>query len=198
MDPANQINILCPGQSLRHFIEDPPDPCPLTIGVNRVAGDFPCHFWAFNDSEVFDWAYNSEDRPFWKPPLGNPTIFTSNTAFERIERRDLVDDFKWLFYGMINTSCPGSPGWTNFTVTVALVLAEYLHRQHPEMNHVALYGCDQQGVTDFDGKDPPRGLQSRSEQRWRNELHRFDHVAAWLKGQGVTMERVRPMAGAVQ
>ncbi len=115
--PAD-VAILCSGPSLRQFLEGRRQRADVehevVIGVNRAACAFPCDWWAFNDAETFD---RNRCR-------GRPRCFTSNEAFARIGDKRLADRFKWTFYAQIATTCPASPGWTSFSLTVAMVLAE--------------------------------------------------------------------------
>jgi len=170
MSAGRSIAVLCSGPSLSEFLAAPVRH-DLIVGVNRAAVAHPCDYWAFNDAETFGYF----------EPLGRPVCFTSNAAFERIEPRDR-DVFRWLFYAQINTTCRSDPGWTQFTVTVALVLCDYL-----KARRVTLYGCDQMGTGDFDGPAPTPVI--RTPERWSNERHKFDHVAAWLESRGVELVR---------
>lgn len=171
--PAD-VAILCPGPSLASFLAAPTQH-ELFIGVNRAASAWPCQWWAFNDAEVFGWFR----------PTGRPKIFTSNESFKRIEDKRRADHFRWTFYPAINTTCPSDPGWTNFSMTVAMVLAEYLGARA-----ITIYGCDWEGADDWDG--PADYRHYRQEYRWKNEIHKVGHVIRWLESRGVSVERVVP------
>lgn len=175
MSAGRSIAVLCSGPSLSEFLTVPArrDRHDLTVGVNRAVIAHPCDYWAFNDSEAFHYF----------EPLGRPVCFTSKAAFDRIEPRDRIDAFRWLFYAQINTTCPSYPGWTQFSVTVALVLCDYL-----KARRVTLYGCDQAGADDFDGPSPTPVV--RTPARWSSERHKFDHVAAWLESRGIELVRL--------
>ena len=183
------VAILCPGPSLSVVIGRVADAVRdyygAILGVNRVAEAYPCDWWVFNDHEVFGW---------WLP-CNEPRIFTCNESYERIAanrdpqiiaRRDRA---KWTFYPQIETTCPSDPGWTGFSMLIAMVLAEWLidGRGHG----IDIYGCDWEGTEDWDGTPPPRW--SRSPYRWNNEIHKFGFVEAWLRTKGIAVRRMRSL-----
>lgn len=193
MSDEVDIAILCPGPGLVDFLGRPRSHTRF-IGVNRAATAWPCDYWAFNDHEVFGWYHAQVQRNDRKP-----VCFTSNRAFELLGDPPAATDFEWLFYSQIETSCPSDPGWTHYTLTVAMVLAEYLIRKRflnrgaddASRGSVIIYGCDWSGTQDWDGADPPRDAAAcRSEYRWKNEQHKFWHVMRWLNQAGVDVIRV--------
>jgi hypothetical protein len=185
--PDKTAAILCAGKSVQAFLDEYPGGCPRTvhdhvIGVNRMAADYPCDFWAFNDHEAFGW------WPAIPGPSGKlPTIFTSNQAHSLIGKqeahRDRRDDYDWLFYPQIQTTCPADAHWTNYSMLVAMVLAQYLGARR-----IFIYGYDGEGTTDYDGAAERR--PGRHLERWKNEAHWFGHVSAWLRRCGVMVTRV--------
>ncbi len=190
------VAILCSGPSLRRFLDRPPrrDAHDIVIGVNRGACAFPCDWWAFNDAQTFD---NNRCQ-------GRPRCFTGDQAFAQIRDKRLADRFDWTLYSQIDTSCPADPGWTSFSLTVAMVLAEWLLMKRgiqgardPGIGGgaVTLYGVDQVGENDWDGPSPVPVI--RTEERWQRELHHFGHVLAWLRSRGVDVARDGTATAAV-
>jgi hypothetical protein len=180
MKRGDDIAILCPGPSLAGFLAAPVQH-QLYIGVNRAVIAYPCDYWAFNDAEPFSWF----------EPQGRPVCFTSEAAFARIPVSPRLAEFEWLYYRDINTTCPSDPGWVNFTMTTALVLAEHLGAAR-----VMMYGADQTGTDDWDGP-PQRGRDARHEYRWQNERHKTGHVLEWMARRGVRVSR-RLFGGTVE
>jgi len=179
--PAGKsVGILCAGKSVQRFL-DQPVAHDYILGVNRLASVYPCDFWAFNDHEAFGWwpAIEKEGRL--------PMIFTSNQAHKLIakhpEQLERANGHVWLFYPQIQTTCPVSTHWTNYSMLIAMVLAQYLGAER-----ICIYGSDWAGSDDFDGTAEKRA--SRHEERWKNEEHWFGHVSAWLEGCGVSVTRV--------
>jgi len=207
VDPDLSIAILCPGPSLVEFLGRP-RAHDAFIGVNRAATAWPCDFWAFNDHEGFNWYHGQVQRNGEKP-----VCFTSNQAYELLAGLPAIDEFRWLFYPQIETECPSDPGWTNYSLTIAMVLAEYVIRRRRSENageagdsslppkarfavansthHSSLfiYGCDWSGTADWDGAESNRG-EGRTEYRWKNEQHKFWHVMRWLNGRDIDVIRV--------
>jgi hypothetical protein len=175
------VAILCSGESLKRFLDHPRDH-DVYIGVNRMAEDYPCDWWVFADGAAFEW-YTPEVRA-GRPPM----VCTSQAIRDRLGRSEKVSADKinahaWLMMEELHTSCPNDPGWKNFSMTVALVLAESLGA-----TSITIYGCDWKGHLDYDGTKPPRG--GRNQYRWNNEKHKTSHICLWLARQGVAVRRL--------
>jgi hypothetical protein len=165
------IAILCPGPSLADFLARPREH-EAFIGVNRAAAAWPCDYWAFNDHEAFDWWHHSVQRSGRKP-----RCFTSNQAFSLIANRLAVDSFEWLHYASIDTDCPSDPGWTNYTLTVAMVLAEYLVRRKQDLFEPPGLPV-KTGTPDFTLSPVPGGIPARAENHDRSTAQGFVGPAA--------------------
>lgn len=174
MRNGTDIAILGTGPSLREFLAAPPVH-DVYVGINRAVEAYPCDWWAFNDDEAFVW---------WVPcEGGHLRIFTSAETRRRIQHyRNVpigrIDRFEWLHYAEVDTTCPSDPGWVNFSMTLAMVLGEFLGAKR-----LTLYGCDFQGTDDWDG--PEAHGSARTHYRWQNETHKVGHVERWLGTRGV-------------
>lgn len=161
--------ILCPGPSLARYLAAPVG-ADLTIGVNRAAEAVACDWLAAIDCGVVA----------QMPIKGRPALFTSaktwsraladGAAPSRFEEILLHEEIQFT------TSCPASPGWKTFSITTALVLAEFL-----QATEIELFGADWLGVADWDGSVPPEAAHTRSDARWGAEKHKFGHVLRWLE-----------------
>ncbi len=174
------VAIVCSGESVRRFLDAPPRH-DLCIGVNRMAGEAECNWWAFNDWQAFG--------DFTPQTRGGrlPGVFTSKATLGKIAERfamPRVMEFQWLTVEELEPICSEQPGWKNFSMLMAWVLAAHLGAER-----ITLYGCDWKGTNDWDGRPSPRG--GRSGYRWNNELHKASHLASWLSRRGVAVRRLR-------
>ena len=175
------IAVLCPGPSLRGFLAQPAA-ADCFIGVNHAAEDWPCHYWAVNDAEAMV-AYNPMARAVKGGGRELPTAFTSQQAFVR--QKDSLTKKGCpaaLLHESIPTHCPSDRQWNRFTMTAALVLAEYIGAAV-----IRLYGCDQQGGDYFKPGIYPTAEVCAG--RWASEKAVYSRVLGWLKDKKVHVER---------
>jgi len=161
--------VLCPGPSLRRYLAAPVG-ADLTIGVNRAAEAVRCDWLAAIDCGIVS----------HMKIKGNPALFTSSKTWGRALAEGAAPSrfCEVLSHEEIRftTTCPASPGWKVFSITTALVLAEFL-----QATEIELFGADWNGIADWDRTIPPNATQTRSPNRWSAERHKFDHVLKWLE-----------------
>lgn len=174
----DDVAILCSGPSFSAFLSRP---CKhdLYIGVNRTVEAFVCDWWVFNDHQAL--SFFSPLRSSEKRPL---RLFCGRATHQRAIDRRLVQfaDYAWTYFEECDTTCRSDHHWQMFSMTAAMVLADYLGAKR-----VTIYGCDWKGKNDWGG--PPPTPFGRSDYRWNNERHWYGHIAAWLESRGITCER---------
>jgi len=181
----DSVAVLCSGPSLQRTYIDARPQHDLVIGVNRVVEAVRCDWWAFNDWETFKWRL---------PHLvGTPGICTSGPARKTIIKEgygDALARHEVRTYDQLPVDVPERCRWTNFSMLVGLVLAACFTSKE-----IVLYGCDQQGVEDWDGPSPTRAI--RTVHRWQNEINKFSKLQEWMKTRGLRFVHVRPEAASV-
>ena len=146
--------LLCPGPCLVEYPGN--DGYDLVIGVNRAAGFAPCDIWSMFDHFTYDQTQ----------VIGTPRILTRTTAWSKLsaeiqERHEfiLVDEYrqKWR---------KGHPqhAWT-YSATAAACMA--LREWGVEL--LEIWGCQLEGVEDFDGGQNKKTVTCRSSGRWQKE-----------------------------
>lgn len=163
--------VLCCGPSLIDFLRRP-KPHDLVIGVNRTAAAYPCGVWAFGDCEAFR-AYE---------PVGVPVILTSRYAAYRLRNDERLCGYVGgiVFVEDLNVPLPGRYDETTYTSLVAVAYAV-----HRGARRITMYGCDLQGVYDWDGAASIG--PNRNDRRWSHEAERLAEAAHWLGQRGIEL-----------
>jgi len=145
----------------------------VTIAVNRAALRFSCDWWAALDYPTF--ARCSAEVQ------GSPALFTAGAVLARLKRcgSPWAERFG---YTADRLTC-SVRDWTAYTATAALVLAEDLGAVN-----VDVYGADWTDAPDYDGHRTDD--YNRGENRWARERGIWDGVCEWMRGRGVSVERL--------
>lgn len=154
--------VLCPGPSLAKV--SPPFSA-LTIGVNRAVLAHSCDWWVYKDWQLW--------RDYSGECLGDPSICTLREVLER---------FGLEGQAIESLICPVDK-WSLFTAPVALVLAATIGAKR-----IDVYGADWTDEPDYDGVIAA-GCR-RDEDRWKQEREIWTGVVDWLKGGGITVNRI--------
>lgn len=172
------VHLLCPGPSLASYV---PQPCDLTIGVNRAACAVMCNVWVACDTPLIV----RENAKV----LGLPLLVSTDTTLETIPDHGVApwaggtfDSKQMLEY------CPHAYQWVTFSATTALIFAAFRGARVIEV-----FGADWSGTQDYDGVEAG---QNRQPDRWQLEREIWNNLVAWLAepARGVIVRRHLPRA----
>lgn len=175
--------ILSPGPSLARYV---PQPCDLTLGVNRAARLFPCDVWVCGDTPLIELPDLVDGKPLHESIIGSPLLVTYGVTMDTLRDHgfkwrgeifswtQIAESF-WLHTSVVN--------WPWCTCTAAVVYAAFAGAKS-----IDVYGADWEGVEDFDGA---KAGKNRSVDRWREERSIFGALQIVLKEKrGVTIRRM--------
>lgn len=159
--------LFCPGPSLATL--DAPPKADLTIGVNRAACGFPCHWWAALDLPLIERIHSDV--------IGAPRLFTCRATLASLERRGLT-----FPAAIVAEDLRGPERWSLYTAPAALVLAAHLGARL-----IDVYGAD--WATDAPDFDGAAAGENRSAARFQREREIWDRIVASLANAGVAVTR---------
>jgi hypothetical protein len=175
-----KVAVLCSGPSLAEWIREPGfvSHCDVRIGVNRAVAGVACEWWVANDRAAFETI----------APIGRPCAF-SPCSLGAFKTRDWWGGSLPFF--AFDTSCPDGADWTSRSMYSALVLAEYVSRDHGE-RQIELYGADLAGDTYYNGF-----TQKQPINRWEGERAKLAQYGEWFRELGIRFARLPAPRGKV-
>ena len=165
-------SVLSPGPSLARVTRADVDGT-MIFAVNRAAHHLKCDWWVFGDNRMY---------------TTYPIDYTPRLASCAETKRRLCLA-NCLTYEELFPEYRPDAMWMIYTCNAALVIAA-----SQGATTIKLYGCDWDGVQDFDGHlytfAGEEAELTRTAKRWDNERRMFDSTVAMLAEKGVKVERI--------
>lgn len=173
-----KANLLCPGPSLRSWVDAELYSAEAIVGVNRAVLRVPCTDWVFLDSNVYQQFRPENPCAIWsnentihncKGMAGHHHWHPVESLFDRFPQRlQIVED--------------SFASWCMYSATSALVVCAALGA-----TQIEVYGADWTDEPDFDGVRMEECR--RDKERWESEIPLWKAIVADLAKRGITVNR---------